>query len=183
MSEAYDTDMRSYRPQLNPDFLTLRQEKLRKERAAEQARISASRLAARKRLIEESAQRRLERENQRLLARRADRRFATMIKELQSDNRKIKVDDEFVPGLSMREIIERVAEEYGLTRADLIGESLCRDIVAVRWEAMAEVYLAHRHRGLPSIGRAFRRDHSTVLNALRKKGVYVEVRNKGAGDT
>ncbi|PNW26769.1 UNVERIFIED_CONTAM: hypothetical protein BEN50_21540 [Euhalothece sp. KZN 001] len=67
--------------------------------------------------------------------------------------------------LTLHQIAETTAEEFGLTVEDLRGKKRTRAVVRPRQLAMC---LARdlTVRSLPEIGRYFRRDHTTVLNAL-----------------
>ena len=59
------------------------------------------------------------------------------------------------------------ADYFGVTRADILARGRSRKVVEARHVAM---WLA-RLRGQPSfpeLGRAFRRDHTTVMPAIRK---------------
>jgi chromosomal replication initiation ATPase DnaA len=67
---------------------------------------------------------------------------------------------------TMRDIIERVAEEYGFDYEDMIGRDRSMRIAHVRQDAMHECWRTRRW-SLPQIGRAFNRDHTTVLWALK----------------
>jgi chromosomal replication initiator protein len=57
-----------------------------------------------------------------------------------------------------------VAEGFGLRRDDLIARCRTKEVASPRQVAM---YLARELTGvsLPQIGRAFNRDHATVLHA------------------
>jgi chromosomal replication initiator protein len=70
--------------------------------------------------------------------------------------------------VTVRRVINATARHYGLTAADLVGSSRCRQVSQARGLAM---YLARRltSRSLQSIGDAFGgRDHTTVMSAVRK---------------
>lgn len=65
-----------------------------------------------------------------------------------------------------------VAKYFGITRAELVGQSRRQKYAVPRQVAM---FLAHDgKRTLPEIGRRFGRDHSTVNHAIRKIERYVE---------
>ncbi|KFB10354.1 Chromosomal replication initiator protein DnaA [Nitratireductor basaltis] len=68
----------------------------------------------------------------------------------------------------VKNIIQRVAEEHGLCIGDLVGRSRCRKLVAVRQKAIREVHQTRPDLSYVQIGRAFNRDHTTVLHAIRK---------------
>jgi chromosomal replication initiation ATPase DnaA len=68
---------------------------------------------------------------------------------------------------SLRRVIGATARRNGLTAADLVGPSRCRQVSQARGMAM---YLARRltQKSLQSIGTAFGgRDHTTVLHGVR----------------
>ena len=70
-------------------------------------------------------------------------------------------------GPSLRRVIGATARRHGLTPADLIGPSRCRQVSHARGMAM---YLARRltPKSLQAIGTAFGgRDHTTVLHGIR----------------
>lgn len=70
---------------------------------------------------------------------------------------------------SPRRIIARVAENHGISAADITGPSRKAAIVHARWEAIAAVAAEHRRLTLPALGRIFGdRDHTSILHALRK---------------
>jgi chromosomal replication initiation ATPase DnaA len=69
--------------------------------------------------------------------------------------------------ISLRRVIGATARRHGLTAADLVGPSRCRQVSQARGMAM---YLARRltQKSLQSIGAAFGgRDHTTVLHGIR----------------
>lgn len=70
------------------------------------------------------------------------------------------------PTRPRRIIVEMTAMAHGLTVQDLTGPDRHRPIVRVRWRAMAEM----RREGysLPQIGRALKRDHTTIIYGLRR---------------
>lgn len=75
-----------------------------------------------------------------------------------------------------KEIIKRVCWENYADVADVLGTSRNRRIVAVRQRAMAEVRKQRPDLHLTDIGRLFNRDHTTVLHALKKMGVWQDTR-------
>jgi chromosomal replication initiator protein len=69
--------------------------------------------------------------------------------------------------VTVRRVINATARHYGLTAADLVGSSRCRQVSQARGLAM---YLARRltSLSLQSIGDAFGgRDHTTVMHGIR----------------
>jgi chromosomal replication initiator protein len=70
----------------------------------------------------------------------------------------------FAPTISM--IQERVAVLFGVRRADLLGKTRVHTVTRPRHVAM---HLAREltERSFPEIGRAFRRDHTSVMYAVR----------------
>lgn len=70
-------------------------------------------------------------------------------------------------GITIRRVIGATARHQGLTAADLVGPSRCRQVSHARGLAM---YLARRltSKSLQTIGSAFGgRDHTTVLHGIR----------------
>lgn len=77
------------------------------------------------------------------------------------------------PRQSVHSIICEVAKRHGISPLDITGRSRALPIVEARRAAMIETYLTRLDLSTPSIGREFGgRDHTTVLHAVRKAGVY-----------
>lgn len=70
----------------------------------------------------------------------------------------------------VRALIARIADVYGVTVADVLGESRTLTIARARHAVIAELRTNFGF-SLPEIGRIVGRDHTTVLAALRKCGV------------
>jgi hypothetical protein len=71
-----------------------------------------------------------------------------------------------------RQIIRDTAEQHGLMVEHLIGARRDLRIVRARHEAMARVYEACPHMSMVQIGKVFHRDHTSVLSAVKKLGVW-----------
>jgi chromosomal replication initiator protein len=69
--------------------------------------------------------------------------------------------------LSLGALIERVAEQFSLQAADLTGPSRAKEVVRARQLAMWCCRRLVPQPSLPAIGRAFNRDHTSVLDAIR----------------
>jgi chromosomal replication initiator protein len=67
--------------------------------------------------------------------------------------------------LSPKLIVDIVAEQFGLTRGQLLGRQLLPRIVLARHVAMLLCIEKVRGASLPVVGHWFRRDHTTVLHA------------------
>ena len=79
-----------------------------------------------------------------------------------------QIDDELATRVVSMEVIQqKVAEQFGISMADLMGSRRPRNIAEPRMVAM---YLCrrHTHHSLPEIGNAFGKTHATVLNAMNK---------------
>ena len=79
-----------------------------------------------------------------------------------------QIDDEMSARVvSMEAIQQKVAEQFGVSMADLMGSRRPRNIAEPRMVAM---YLCRRYtrHSLPEIGTAFGKTHATVLNAVNK---------------
>ena len=75
------------------------------------------------------------------------------------------------PGQLAREpkrIIARVAEAFGLTYADIVGDRKTAPVIRARWAAIAAVREAWPNLPLKRLGVIFHRDHTSILHALRK---------------
>lgn len=74
-----------------------------------------------------------------------------------------------------RAVIADVARRRGFTAADIVGPSRNRKVIEARFDAIADVYrrcrIDGRELSLSELGRLFRRDHTTMIHALRKRGV------------
>lgn len=73
-------------------------------------------------------------------------------------------------------LIAEIADEHGVTVAEVMSHSRTVKLVAARRAAMVAVYehLAKRQGEfglLTTLGRIFHRDHTTVYHALKKAGV------------
>jgi chromosomal replication initiation ATPase DnaA len=66
-----------------------------------------------------------------------------------------------------REIIMRVAKWRGVQFEAIIGPRRTRHIVAARFEAIRAVADARPDLSLPQLGRIFKRDHTSIIHALR----------------
>ena len=90
---------------------------------------------------------------------------------LRENDRKIQLDD----------IIRVVAKHENLKPSDLTSTRRTRDIVRARQMA---IYLAKKMttRSLPDIGRAFNRDHTTVIHSIRRVKELVARNNEVADD-
>jgi hypothetical protein len=75
-------------------------------------------------------------------------------------------------GPSARRIVVEVAERHGLAVEDILGPRRSAALIAARHEAMAEVYTRCPALTLPQMGVLFKRDHTTVLSALKKLKVW-----------
>lgn len=76
---------------------------------------------------------------------------------------------------SVKEVITRVAAWHDLSYAEIIADGRFRHIVVARRDAVVAVWLNCRIEGKPptlaSLSRAFNKDHTGILNILRKVGL------------
>jgi hypothetical protein len=72
------------------------------------------------------------------------------------------------PKAVVQHIVDRVCVEMQVTEAELRGRSRTKQIVSARQLAMRRLYDEGPEWSTPRVGRAFKRDHTTVLYALRK---------------
>lgn len=89
-----------------------------------------------------------------------------------------------VPPVRLRvaDIQRAVAASHGIPVDRLIGPGRARRLVEARNEAIALAYRARPDMSLVQLGRAFKRDHTTILHSVRKTGVYIygRVATRGA---
>lgn len=78
-----------------------------------------------------------------------------------------------------KRIITRVASEHGVGYRDIIGPDRRSHVVTARWAAIDAVRKAHPTYSLIKLGQVFHRDHTTILNAIRKIDAGIE---PGAGN-
>ena len=76
-----------------------------------------------------------------------------------------------IPRTEMQKIIDEIARQHGVTYADIVGPSRRIKIVEARYDAIAAVKLARPEITLNQIGNIFKRDHTSALWALRKRGL------------
>ncbi|MDR7035255.1 helix-turn-helix domain-containing protein [Mesorhizobium sp. BE184] len=74
-----------------------------------------------------------------------------------------------------KELISMVAAWHGLEASDILASGRSRIAVEARYDAIAAVHLLCKINGrqysTPLLGRLFRRDHTTIIHALRKRGL------------
>lgn len=81
-----------------------------------------------------------------------------------------RVIDVLAPKTPAREIVRRVAEIHGYTFEDLTGPRLEKKLVHARFDAIKAVADGRPDLSLVQIGRIFNRDHTSMINALKKRG-------------
>lgn len=76
------------------------------------------------------------------------------------------------------EIVIATAKEHGVKALDIFGPRRAARLVAARHDAMARVYVAFPQWTLGRIGQFFcGRDHTSVLHACKKMGVWSPARD------
>lgn len=79
------------------------------------------------------------------------------------------------------DIIRQTAERHGISARRLLGQGRAKQLVEARTEAIAMAYVARPDLSLPALGRLFgNRDHTTILHAVRRAGVYRGARKAAA---
>lgn len=76
------------------------------------------------------------------------------------------------PRAKAANIVKAIATKHNLTVAEVMGNSRRRHIVNARQEAMAAIYTEFPMWSLPTIGRFFDRDHTTVLYSVKAMGAW-----------
>jgi len=70
-----------------------------------------------------------------------------------------------------RNLVARVAVWHGYTFDDVTGPSRSAPLVQARFDAIVAVATTYPGMSLPMMGRLFKRDHTSILSALRKRGL------------
>ncbi|MBZ9807675.1 helix-turn-helix domain-containing protein [Mesorhizobium sp. ESP-6-2] len=80
--------------------------------------------------------------------------------------------DDMVNRTPAADLIKSVADKHCITVDDIKGYGRSDVITAIRFEAIALVYSERPDLSLPQIARIFNRDHTSILHAVEKAGVY-----------
>ncbi|MGO7686254.1 helix-turn-helix domain-containing protein [Rhizobium ruizarguesonis] len=89
---------------------------------------------------------------------------AELIKAINDDGEEVTDRRRTVP-----EIVAEVLERFpGVTWADVKSVRRTRELIGPRQACMKAVYDERKDLSLPSIGKLFCRDHTTILHAVRK---------------
>lgn len=77
--------------------------------------------------------------------------------------------------LTGREQIQIIADQHGVSIADILGPRKMRNLIAARFDAIVAVYENCRDTkgnrlSYPAIGRLFERDHTSIMSALKRRG-------------
>lgn len=75
---------------------------------------------------------------------------------------------EWLGRITPRRVIEKIAKENGVSVGLILGERRGREVVAIRDKAVRAVAEQFPEMSLPDIGKAFKRDHTTIIHSLRK---------------
>jgi chromosomal replication initiation ATPase DnaA len=86
-----------------------------------------------------------------------------------------KVNIPILPHTSPSDIIQRVAFWHDVTAQEILSDSRLIPIVEARFDAIAAVRIncriAGRRPGLMDLARQFKRDHTSIISALRQRGL------------
>lgn len=84
----------------------------------------------------------------------------------------LKFDKPLPENRQWQRIVNEVAREHDVDPSEILGKSRCRQIVEPRMIAMArcrrEIVIHGSPASYPQIAKWFRRDHTSVINAMRK---------------
>jgi chromosomal replication initiation ATPase DnaA len=92
----------------------------------------------------------------------ADRELLARLQQMRADEHNAKGAEK------TRRIISRVAQEHGFTYEQLIGTIRTAPLVKARHAAMVAVCKGHPHYSLVMVGRAFLRDHTSIMHVICK---------------
>ncbi|WP_145984560.1 hypothetical protein [Methylobacterium aquaticum] len=79
-------------------------------------------------------------------------------------------------GETIAAIITETARHHDVPVVNLMGPGKSHPVIAARWDAIAAVHQALPHLSSLRLGHAFRRDHTTILNVLRRHHLRVAAR-------
>jgi chromosomal replication initiation ATPase DnaA len=72
-----------------------------------------------------------------------------------------------IEGWTIETIITAVSRETGIHRRAILSADRSKDVTAARHEAMRRAHATGRY-SLSQIGRAMKRDHTSVVNGIRR---------------
>jgi chromosomal replication initiation ATPase DnaA len=157
----------------NPEFVAKvyakRREANRKKKEAELQRMKVRSERQRQEDAERRAKERMQREREEIEAQRE--RFECMARRAKDT---IKAKENGLP--SVTQIIMECALKYNIEPTDIIEKSRYYPIKEARFDAMARAYVERPDLSLNQIGKHFKRDHTSVLHAVKVRGVW---RNPG----
>lgn len=81
-----------------------------------------------------------------------------------------RIIDVLAPRTPAREIIRRVGEFQGFTSEQIVGPGIEKKLVQARFDAIKAVADGRPDLSLKQIGHIFNRDHTSIINALKKRG-------------
>lgn len=92
------------------------------------------------------------------------------------------LEEEKLLAMTPEKIISITAESYGITREDLLGKSQSREYVLPRQISM---YLMRKHLRMPfmTIGDYFRKNHSTIMSAIRQVEKFIPDASRDVGSS
>jgi chromosomal replication initiation ATPase DnaA len=178
------SDFRPYRAAYNPEFL--RRAKQRKAAEAMAIKVAAEKEATR--LKEERRKLALEAATAEAIAVRAaaEAEAAALAKSLSEQvalDRACKVAEvqlavlrrraaKEAEKISVNAIIKDIAAAHGIPVALILGQGRSEYIVEARFDAIVAISNANPDWSLPRLGKIFKRDHTSILNALKKRGAW-----------
>ena len=102
----------------------------------------------------------------------------TLAQQIEEQRRKHRRTRPYVAGehgASPRELVSMIAAWHGLIPDDIFGLSRRHPVIEARFDAIVAVYdlckIDGRKYSLTEMGRLFKRDHTSILSAFRKRGV------------
>lgn len=168
-----------YKPPLNPDFV--RRARLKRARKEAQQKPEPRKVVKRDlSQIKDWRERSRIYELQKLESSAEQERLANLGSEIKKKTRdwdKSRDIDRSIQVFlepkrsSAIQIIEHVAAWYGLTANDVLSQNREHRMIDCRFDAIAAVAVNFPELSTPAIGRIFGRDHSTILHALKKRGL------------
>lgn len=75
-------------------------------------------------------------------------------------------------------MLRKICRAYNAVYADILSEKRDAQIVRIRANMIQTLYVLYPHLTLPQMGKLFHRDHTTILNMIKKFSIDPEAKVK-----
>lgn len=98
--------------------------------------------------------------------------------EAEDWNAKRRHDNILTTRARIKQQIAATAKDFGVTFNEVMSHDRSRRVCVARFAAIARVARDYPHFSYPQLGKLFKRDHTTIMNALARCG---ELSPRGRG--